>query len=56
MKYLNIAPWRVWLWMFNKNYSSRRIGIFKNLPHIKPGRWGFYFFGFDSEVVIRKTK
>ena len=47
MKYLSIAPWRVWRWMFHKDYGSRRIGIFKNLPHIKPGRWGFYFFGFE---------
>lgn len=22
-------------------------GIFRNLPHIKPGRWGFYVLGFE---------
>lgn len=22
-------------------------GIFRNLPHIKPGRWGVYFFCFE---------
>lgn len=23
------------------------VGIFRNLPNIKPGRWGFYAFGFE---------
>jgi hypothetical protein len=45
--YIRISPWRVWRWMLSRNYPDRRIGIFKNLPHVKPGRWGFYFFGFE---------
>jgi hypothetical protein len=46
-RYLHIAPWRVWRWMMTGGYHDRRIGIFRNLPHIKPGRWGFFVFGLE---------
>lgn len=22
-------------------------GVFRNMPYVKPGRWGFYAFGFE---------
>lgn len=44
---IRIAPWRVWKWMLKKGFHYSRIGIFRNLPHIKPGRWGFYILGFE---------
>jgi hypothetical protein len=35
--------WSKFLWR-----SGHEIyGIFRNLPHIKPGRWGFYFYGLE---------
>ncbi len=48
MKYLHIAPWRVWRTMFWAGHlRERRIGIFRNMPHIKPGRWGVYILGLE---------
>lgn len=44
---IRISPWRIWRWMLSENYSDPRIGIFKNLPHVIPGRWGFYVLGFE---------
>ncbi len=45
--YLHISPWRMWRWMLTRGYSDSRIGIFRNLPHVAPGRWGFYILGFE---------
>lgn len=47
MKYIYIANWRVWKWMLSREYPDKRVGLFRNLPHIKPGRWGFFIFGFE---------
>lgn len=47
MKYIHIAPWRVWRWMLKFDYPDRRIGLFRNLPYVKPGRWGIFFFGLE---------
>lgn len=44
---IHISPWRVWRWMLGSNYRESRIGLFKNLPHVIPGRWGFYILGFE---------
>lgn len=46
-KYIRIAPWRVWRWMLRRGYPSSRFGLFRNLPHVKPGRWGFFLLGFE---------
>lgn len=42
-----IAPWRVWKYMMRRNWNERRVGVFRNLPHIVPGRWGFFILGFE---------
>lgn len=47
MRYLHISPWRIWQWMLMPGYRDKRIGIFRNLPHIIPGRWGVFIFGFE---------
>lgn len=44
---LHIAPKH--LWFTRQGLVSMRMSgafyLFKNLPHVKPGRWGFGFFG-----------
>lgn len=35
---------QVWYVMWR---SKQRCGIFRNLPHVRPGRWGFFFLGFE---------
>lgn len=47
MRYLHVSGWRVWRWMLSRRYLGSRVGIFRNLPHVKPGRWGFYLLGFE---------
>jgi len=47
MRYLYVAPLRVWRWMLSFEYPSKRVGIFRNLPHVKPGRWGVYILGLE---------
>ncbi len=44
---IRIAPWRVWRWMLSNSYGERRVGIFRNLPYVIPGRWGFFILGFE---------
>lgn len=44
---IHIAPWRIWKWMLSPKWHERRIGVFRNLPHIVPGRWGFFILGFE---------
>ena len=44
MKYINFGNkgrWR-YVWIMRD-----WCGIFKNLPHVKPGRWGFYIGGLE---------
>jgi hypothetical protein len=36
----NIGWWR-FMWL------TQPYGIFRNLPHVRPGRWGFYVLGFE---------
>lgn len=45
--YIHIAPWRMWRYMLRRNYGERRIGQFRNLPHVIPGRWGVFILGFE---------
>lgn len=33
--------------MMSRDYGSRRFGIFRNLPHLKPGRWGVFLLGLE---------
>lgn len=44
---LHISPWRIWRWMLSSGYHDSRAGIFRNPPHLLPGRWGFYVLGFE---------
>ncbi len=46
----SIAPWGMWKLMLAREpswFNESRIGIFRNLPHVIPGRWGFYILGFE---------
>lgn len=36
-----------WRYVIGMCHADRAVGIFRNLPHIKPGRWGFYIVGFE---------
>jgi hypothetical protein len=47
MRYLYIAQWSVWRSMWSRRYPERRIGLFRNLPHVKPGRWGVFLLGLE---------
>ena len=47
MKYISVARWAWWRWMLRRNFSDRRIGLFRNLPEVIPGRWGFFILGFE---------
>jgi len=47
MQWLYDAPWRIWCWMLSPKYGDSRIGIFRNLPHVIPGRWGCYVLGLE---------
>lgn len=42
--WLTIDPPRGWRM---KWIMGDYCGIFRNLPHIKPGRWGFFFLGIE---------
>ncbi len=46
---IRVAP--LWIWkalLFKRmNKRDRRIGIFRNLPGVIPGRWGFFILGFE---------
>lgn len=33
--------------MFLLRSKSPKIGLFRNSPHVVPGRWGFYVLGFE---------
>ena len=46
---IHVAPWRIWRWMMlsRSSFIDRRIGLFHNLPHVIPGRWGFFILGFE---------
>ncbi len=41
---VHILPWRIWKYMWR---HEKRVGLFKNLPGVIPGRWGFWIFGFE---------
>lgn len=45
MKYITLSS-RAW-WKFCWHSPDSKIGIFRNLPHVMPGRWGFYILGFE---------
>lgn len=47
MKYLSISSlaWFRYCWKVRK--SEPFIGIFRNLPGVIPGRWGFYIGGLE---------
>lgn len=48
--YVSIAHWRWWsyVWQTRKDKGDGAVcGLFKNLPHIMPGRWGFWILGFE---------
>ncbi len=47
MSLIHVSPWRMWRWMLRCNYPDPRVGIFRNLPGVMPGRWGFYILGFE---------
>lgn len=42
-----IAPYRVWKFRIRNRRYDPLIGVFKNLNWVIPGRWGFYFIGFE---------
>lgn len=47
---IHIAPWHIWKMMISTKPSwinEKRVGIFRNLPHVIPGRWGFFVLGFE---------
>lgn len=33
--------------MLRWTYGDARMGIFRNLPTVIPGRWGFFVLGFE---------
>jgi hypothetical protein len=45
--FFHISPWRQWRWMMSSRWKDKRIGIFRNLPGVIPGRWGFFIFGLE---------
>lgn len=45
--FVSISGWRTWRWMLHRDYGSDRIGIFRNLPGVAPGRWGIFILGFE---------
>jgi hypothetical protein len=47
MRYIRITSWCVWRWMFRRDYPDSRFGIFRSLPAVKFGRWGFYILGLE---------
>lgn len=47
MQYIRVASWPWWRWMLSSNWGESRAGLFRNLPHVKPGRWGFYVLGLE---------
>ena len=36
-----------WRYCLHMRHADTLIGIFRNRPHIKPGRWGVYFWGIE---------
>lgn len=46
---IHVSPWHIWKAMLTGRWPSdwKRIGIFRNLPWIVPGRWGFFILGFE---------
>jgi hypothetical protein len=42
--YVKIARYEVWKYMW---LSREFFGMFRNSRQVKPGRWGFYFLGFE---------
>lgn len=42
-----IGPLHWWRYCFWLRRTYGIIGIFRNLPHIKPGRWGVYILGLE---------
>lgn len=45
---VRVAPWWIWRCMLtNRRFPDKRIGIFRNLPGVVPGRWGFFILGFE---------
>lgn len=47
MRYIHVSPWHIWRWMMRSSFRDSRVGIFKNLDHVIPGRWGIYVFGLE---------
>jgi hypothetical protein len=44
VKYIKISSWSWWKFMWK---SREYCGLFRNLSHIRPGRWGFFILGFE---------
>ena len=38
--------WKI-QWVMRKSPCGGLVGIFRNKPGIRPGRWGFYVWGFE---------
>lgn len=36
-----------WKYKWRSRHVESFCGIFRNLPHVMPGRWGFYFGAFE---------
>lgn len=47
VRYLEYRSWQWWKFCWHSRRSDSFIGIFRNLPHVIPGRWGFYIGGLE---------
>lgn len=45
--YITLRPYRSWRWMLSDKFRESKVGIFRNLPYVIPGRWGFFVLGFE---------
>jgi len=47
MKYITFSSWAWWKYCWIWRRQDPFIGIFRNLSHVNPGRWGFFIGGFE---------
>lgn len=47
MEYITVSSWHWWKYCWQMRTADSFIGIFRNLPWVVPGRWGFFIGGFE---------
>ena len=44
---VNFGTWSWWKFTWYMRHNDGICGLFMNRPDVNPGRWGFWFLGFE---------